>query len=165
MRKLPTILAAAAIGLAPVVIFTMAPASAAPICSMPESTGQVTPSPACRDCIVANPPGANSMRVCSGMNTGPPVNTGCVGSANDCANRIAACAAGLGPCPYSYRIKPNSGPDCLSEFTQAGREACEKVCTQPGATGCGGAPIGRLPGGDPYTPVPQGPQDPWGHGD
>jgi hypothetical protein len=102
MRTVTTILAAAAIAVAPIAIFTMGPASAA-ICSGPESTGQVTPSPACLACIVANPPGANAMRVCDGINPGAPVNTGCPGlglDANGCANHIARCAAGTGPCPY-----------------------------------------------------------------
>jgi hypothetical protein len=161
MRKLPTILAAAAIGLAPVVIFTVAPANAVPC---PNQAQGAPMTPTCLSCLNTYRTGTAAQGPCFGLGSQAPVTTGCVGSANDCANRIAACAAGLGPCPYSYRIKPNSyrtGPDCLSEFTQAGREACEKVCAQPGAIGCGGPAIGRLPGGDTYTPVPE---DPWGHG-
>jgi hypothetical protein len=151
MRIIPTILAAAAIAVAPMAIFTTAPAHAWPACTGATGNSLLSCEQAC-----------DELHGSQGACNVPPrgVVTGCTGSANDCSNRIAACAAGLGPCPYSYR----TGPDCLSEFTEAGREACEKVCAQPGAVGCAGPVIiGRLPNGDRWIPNPQNP-DPWGHG-
>jgi hypothetical protein len=95
MRTVTTILAAAAIAVAPIAIFTMAPASAAPVCV----TGAVPVTPACSQCILSNSVSAAST-VCFG-DARPTA--GCPGlglDANGCANHIARCAAGTGPCPY-----------------------------------------------------------------
>jgi hypothetical protein len=128
-RTIPTILAAAAIAVAPIAIFTTASAHAWPACTGATGNSLLSCEQAC-----------DELHGSQGACNVPPrgVVTGCVGSANDCGNRIAACAAGLGPCPYSYRIKPNSyyRTSCETVPVGPGRDACEKVCAHPGTIGC-----------------------------
>jgi hypothetical protein len=85
--------AAAAIAFAPISMFTMAPAHADyPACGTGSGTGYQVCEQMCAS-------GQSSPAFCNQSPAGVPA-TGCVGSANDCGNRIARCAAGTGPCPY-----------------------------------------------------------------
>jgi hypothetical protein len=88
MNRTFIVAAAAAIAFAPVSVFTVGPAHAYPACdSTPAGPGR----DACEQ--VCSRPGASGC----GQYGAPTCNNG---SANDCANRIARCAAGQGPCPY-----------------------------------------------------------------
>jgi len=140
MRYIPTILATATIGLAPMLVLAPAANAGGP-CAMAGQPQQTTAQiQACTNCMASN---GNDLQA-SGICGVPPA------TALPCAQ--------AGVCGNAYRHSGYLTSPCLPNSPI---EDCVPPGTFPTAKVPNPGPIGRLPGGDTYTPHPD---DPWGSG-